>query len=79
MFPFQGTFALALSQSTSLQTLVDKSDSHATHGPRATLNRYHIRHIMSHVESLKTIISDSKVWTVSFFLEFNKLCSLSYI
>ena len=60
----QRGFVSAISKSTSLRTLVDRSDSHVTHGPRPTLSRDTVRYVMA-VSSLRTIVSDSKVWTVS--------------
>ncbi|KAF9011794.1 hypothetical protein BDQ17DRAFT_1232939 [Cyathus striatus] len=56
-------FSLALSPSKSLRTLNDV-DHHATHDPRPSLNHEKVRLIMDNVPSLKTIVSDGRIWTV---------------
>jgi hypothetical protein len=60
-------FVAALANSTSLRMLIDRSDNHATHGPRHTLTSDTARYMMSAVNNLRTIVSDMKIWTVSRF------------
>jgi len=65
-FLIQEPFGYALSHSMTLRTVVDTKDSHTTHGLYPTLTQGNVRSIMEEVGSLKRIVSDNKVWTVSF-------------
>ncbi|EGO01193.1 hypothetical protein SERLA73DRAFT_179303 [Serpula lacrymans var. lacrymans S7.3] len=56
-------FGSALTFSSTLETLVDIGDSHATHGPRPTLNRENVRNLMLDVRTLRKVVSDSRIWT----------------
>jgi hypothetical protein len=65
-FLIQEPVGYALSHSMTLRTVVDTKDSHTPHGPYPTLTQGNVRYIMEEVGSLKRIVSDNKVWTVSF-------------
>ncbi|KAF8587625.1 hypothetical protein K439DRAFT_1630508 [Ramaria rubella] len=56
-------FSDALSFASSLHTLIDVSDSHSVHGPRATLSATDVREIFRIATTLKTIISGNRRWT----------------
>ncbi|EMD36881.1 hypothetical protein CERSUDRAFT_95154 [Gelatoporia subvermispora B] len=56
------TWAAALQESKTLQTLCDINDTHSTHGPRPFLARGDIRLLMNCVPTLDKIITDERVW-----------------
>ncbi|KAG2136020.1 hypothetical protein DEU56DRAFT_737355 [Suillus clintonianus] len=58
-------FTTAISSLKELHTLTDVGDAHASHGPRASLTRNDARFMMESCVSLKTIVSDGRMWTVS--------------
>jgi hypothetical protein len=43
-------------------------DSHVSHGPRPSLTRENVHHIMRSVSQLRTIISGNRIWTVGLHL-----------
>ncbi|KIM82866.1 hypothetical protein PILCRDRAFT_459480 [Piloderma croceum F 1598] len=56
-------FALAVAQSSTLKTLIDNSDPHATHTPKVALTRDNIRYVMLTVHALRTVECDGRIWT----------------
>jgi len=63
--PVDGTrlFALALRPSSTLHTLIDLTDAHATHNPKVVLTRDNIKYIMTTVKTLRKIVCDGRIWT----------------
>jgi len=56
------TWAAALQESATLQTLCDISESHSTHGQRPFLSRSDIRHLMDCVPTLEKVVTDERIW-----------------
>ena len=57
-------FIKGLSHSKTLKTLVD-ADNHVDHGIQIPLNEFHAQRIMLKCRSLKKIITNQRIWTVS--------------
>jgi len=57
----QYAFASLLTPAESLTTLVDV-DAHAQHGVRPSLNLELVEHLMESVPTLRTVVSDRRVW-----------------
>ncbi|OCH94622.1 hypothetical protein OBBRIDRAFT_810399 [Obba rivulosa] len=56
------TWAAALQESKTLQTLCDINDTHSTHGPRPFLTRGDIHLLMECVPTLEKVVTDERVW-----------------
>lgn len=63
----QRLLTLALQASSSLHTLIDLTDPHATHDPKVVLTRGEIRYMMMRAKSLRKIVCDGRIWTVCTF------------
>ena len=63
---FQRAFTTAISGLDGLHTLIDVGDAHASHGPRASLTKDDVKFMMRTCVNLKKVVSDGRMWTVSF-------------
>jgi len=56
-------FTLALTQSSTLQILIDVSDPHASHNSRVALSRDNVKYMMKTVRALRKVECDGRIWT----------------
>lgn len=65
-------FTDALSRAKKLRTLIDDSNGHS-HGAHTILRHDDIKHLMSEVPNLRTIVCENRIWRV------RHICSFSTI
>jgi len=56
-------FTLALAQSSTLRTLIDISDPHATHSPKVAVSRDNVKLMMRTIRTLRKVECDGRIWT----------------
>lgn len=60
----QRAFSAYLARSTTLQTLTDIGETHATHGTQAFFSRENVKVVMKEVPNLQKLVTIDRIWTV---------------
>ncbi|KZP21277.1 hypothetical protein FIBSPDRAFT_919592 [Athelia psychrophila] len=55
-------YTLAAAKSSTITTLIDLSDQHATHTPKVALGKDSIKFMMTTIPSLQTVECDGRIW-----------------